>query len=404
VRILRLPNAREKGDVSDWLAAGGTREALIHLVEEAPVVTGTGPAHSGDPAEFGFRTVDKFLSECAAAAERRSFWVGMRAGEVSMLAGRAMAGKSTFACALSRALHLGIPLLGHVCLKAKVGYMALERNGVNVARLLKKWGLGEVHFLDRLPQMSLLELAAFVKAQIVEHGLEVVIVDHLQNFAKIKDSKDYSVVSLALEQFHPVAKETGAHILLLHHQGKTERGGVIDVMGSEAYRAAADTLLEAKAQGEDHFIRGEIRGGDGDLPRTKVRIDLETGEVQGIDAHQAEMDVVLDDIRRWLQNEVEAATMDEIQEALKLKRETINMALEAGVVDAIFERTGTGRKGSPYRFQLHGFSSQRTAGTAGTESESARNPNAQQDLFSSRPSGNGNADREPNPGAFEDLE
>jgi putative DNA primase/helicase len=36
VRVLALPGLAEKGDVSDWIAAGGTAEALKSLVDEAP--------------------------------------------------------------------------------------------------------------------------------------------------------------------------------------------------------------------------------------------------------------------------------------------------------------------------------------------------------------------------------
>lgn len=35
VRVVKLPVYKEKGDVSDWIAAGGTREALDALIEEA---------------------------------------------------------------------------------------------------------------------------------------------------------------------------------------------------------------------------------------------------------------------------------------------------------------------------------------------------------------------------------
>jgi hypothetical protein len=38
VRILRLPNLPPKGDVSDWIKAGGTREQLLELAAQAPVV------------------------------------------------------------------------------------------------------------------------------------------------------------------------------------------------------------------------------------------------------------------------------------------------------------------------------------------------------------------------------
>jgi hypothetical protein len=403
-RIVRLPNLPEKGDVSDWLAAGGSLDALLELVGQTRALTAADVKESTDSQFFGFRPVGEYLSEHMAAAGRKSFWAGiLREGEVSMLAGRAMAGKSTFACALTRALHLGVPLLGRDCVKAKVGYMALERNGANVARLLKAWGLDDVHFLDQLPPMPLAELAAFIKAEILRHGLEVVIVDHLQNLAKIRDSKDYSLVSLALEPLQKGSKEAGAHILVLHHQGKTEREGVIDVMGSEAYRAAVDTLLEAKARKPDYFVRGETRC-EADLLRTKVTINLETGEVESIDAHQAEMDATRDKIKGWLQTQPELATLDDIQTALELKRAAISAALAAGVEAGIFERSGAGKKGDPYRFQLFGFSSQGSAGTAGTESENPSKPAPDMDLFSSRPSGNRKADREPNPGAFEDLE
>ncbi|MEW6770443.1 MAG: DUF927 domain-containing protein [Bacillota bacterium] len=36
VRVLELPGLPEKGDVSDWLAAGGTKEELLQLAAEAP--------------------------------------------------------------------------------------------------------------------------------------------------------------------------------------------------------------------------------------------------------------------------------------------------------------------------------------------------------------------------------
>ena len=36
VKILELPGLPEKGDVSDWLAAGGTADQLFNLAEKAP--------------------------------------------------------------------------------------------------------------------------------------------------------------------------------------------------------------------------------------------------------------------------------------------------------------------------------------------------------------------------------
>ena len=51
VRILRLPNLPPKGDVSDWLDAGGTVEELCSLAGAAPIWSdsGSGEGLSGDP-------------------------------------------------------------------------------------------------------------------------------------------------------------------------------------------------------------------------------------------------------------------------------------------------------------------------------------------------------------------
>lgn len=192
--------------------------------------------------------------------------------------GRAMAGKSTFACVLARSSAIGVPLLGRECLKARVGHMALERNGSAVAELLRKWGVQHIWFLDELPPLTGNDLAAFLEEQIERHGLEIIIVDHLQNLVRVADANDYARVTLALEPFQRVAKRCGAHLLLLHHQGKTRREGAIDVMGSEAFRAAADVIIDATWSEGRHYVRANIRG-EADLRRMMAKIDLKTGEI-----------------------------------------------------------------------------------------------------------------------------
>ncbi len=356
--------------------------ALHHAEVLSPNTAGRRPS--------GFRTVREYLGEARSRSSKKSFWDRiLREGEVSLLVGRALAGKSTFACALARAVTFGDPLLGRECFQAKIGYMALERNGLAVARLFDKWSLSGLHFLDELPVMPLPELAKFLEEQIREHGLELLMVDHLQNLTKVRDSKDYSLVSIALEPLQRLAKSTGAHILLLHHQGKTEREGVIDVMGSEAYRAGADALIEAKKYGGQYFIRAEIRG-EADLPKTRVSINLSTGEVAAVDAAQAEMQDATTKISNYLNEQPEPLSADAIQEALELKRAVVRAALNAGSEDGTFARTGAGRKGEPFLYSVPATDQQqRERNCENTETAYAEN-----DLFRSRDDGNG---KEPNP-------
>ena len=86
-------------------------------------------------------------------SQKKSFWQGVLCtGEVSLLLGRPFAGKSTFACALTLALHRGDTLLGRPCIKTRVAYMALERNGRSIAELFETWGIADqVKFIIDTP-------------------------------------------------------------------------------------------------------------------------------------------------------------------------------------------------------------------------------------------------------------
>jgi hypothetical protein len=319
----------------------------------------------------GFRPLVDYLADLKQRSERKSFWSGvLREGEASILAGRAMAGKSTFACALARALANGGCFVGRDCRRSKVGYMALERNGATVAELFSKWGLvDEILFLDEVPPLNGEQLAAFLRGQIEEHALEVIIVDHLQNLVRVADANDYARVTVALEPFQKVAKSTGAHLMLLHHQGKTRREGEIDVMGSEAFRAAADVLIEATRSEGHHYVRGNVRVGE-DLPRTLVTVDLETGAVEAVDAQQADTASALDEIIAFLETQNEPLIADEIRDAVQLKAIVVSAALKSGVAeDGPLVRIGAGKRGNPYLYQLRQFDSRLSLGKAGIESQ-----------------------------------
>jgi predicted P-loop ATPase len=62
IRILELPDLPEKGDVSDWIAAGGTAEELLRLADEAPDWRHTNGGDRGHSAsDDGFKRNDRGL-------------------------------------------------------------------------------------------------------------------------------------------------------------------------------------------------------------------------------------------------------------------------------------------------------------------------------------------------------
>lgn len=70
VRVVRLPGLPDKGDVSDWLAAGHSRDDLLHLIGEAEVITADTlpPVESAESAGQGDTSVAGHVIRLVEAA------------------------------------------------------------------------------------------------------------------------------------------------------------------------------------------------------------------------------------------------------------------------------------------------------------------------------------------------
>ena len=66
---------------------------------------------------------------------------------------------------------------------------------------------------------------------------------HALRFVRVRDGNDYAEMSRALEAVILLARETGAHVLVVHHLGKGERSGGDAILGSTAIFATVDTAL-----------------------------------------------------------------------------------------------------------------------------------------------------------------
>ncbi len=82
IKLLELPNLPEKGDVSDWLAAGGTKEELLQLVEDCPEWEPSKPARRGKTKkeedecktrQVSFFTIDNTLFEQICVGSNSTF-------------------------------------------------------------------------------------------------------------------------------------------------------------------------------------------------------------------------------------------------------------------------------------------------------------------------------------------
>jgi Bifunctional DNA primase/polymerase, N-terminal/AAA domain/Primase C terminal 1 (PriCT-1) len=309
------------------------------------------PGKSGAPLRM--RTAKQFLAERRKQISKPVVWEGtLQAATFNMLLGRTFSGKSSCAAVLARQIHLGGIFLGRRCTKNKVGYFALERSGMRVAEYFEKWGIADdICYEGEIP---ISRAVATITAYIKEEQLGFIVIDHLQQAAPIQKGNDYANVEIALMPLVRIATETGCCILVLHHQKKPqmdEKGSIgdadeIEALGSDAYRALSETLVECSKRGGAYFVRSETRDLQ-DLPRTRVVIDFETGDVEAGDPQQEEVEKAAGVISKFLTDKP-PQTEKEIRAHVRgVNGRAVNEALRNS---GQFKRLGMGGHKEPFRY------------------------------------------------------
>ncbi|SHF60816.1 IclR helix-turn-helix domain-containing protein [Desulfofundulus australicus DSM 11792] len=248
IRVVELPGLPPKGDVSDWLAAGHTREELITLVERVQEWRPTPRQATAPSAKLpkGFSAVELVNADFPEPS-----WVipGLLPEGLALLVGRPKIGKSWLALNIAVAAASGGVALGKIKVeKASVVYLALEdqprRLKKRLASVLQGGAAPDGLFFytefPRLDQGGLLALEELI----TRRGAKLLIVDTL---AKMRPpgrrngnvyQEDYAVMG-ALKS---LADRYNAVVLLIHHQNKQGYVDVLDsISGSTGIGGAADT-------------------------------------------------------------------------------------------------------------------------------------------------------------------
>lgn len=272
VRCLVMPGVAEKGDVSDWLAAGGTAERLAQLASRGERIHPGGTAEEPDASEArqAARAIVQ-LAKPRALVDGESFvfdvpahpepvWGGQDAvawsrGEYLLMVGPSGTGKSTLGqqVVVSR-LGLRDDVLGMAVEPddRAVLYLALDRRD-QIARSLRRMvGDADREVLkarlkvwDRPIPVSVAKDREIIGALAEEVGAGMVVVDSLKDLApKLSDEE----IGAAIKDALTVACLDGVQVAALHHQRKKQAGGgkpkaLDDVYGSSWLTAGAGSVL-----------------------------------------------------------------------------------------------------------------------------------------------------------------
>ncbi len=347
VKVLELPGLPEKGDVIDWFNAGSTFEQLEGLAGQAPEYKPTDKGTTG----FHLTKLSDLYAEPDEAIDY--LWENtLIKGGLSLLVAKPKVGKSTLAQNLALALAKGeASFLGrNITTSGAVVYLAFEEKRGEVKRHFKKMGADEnlpifVH-VGIAPEQAIAELR---KAVIDKEAL-LAIVDPLQRLVRVPDLNDYSSVSLALEPLMQIARDTGCHILMIHHANKgIAREGGDSILGSTAIFGSVDCALFMKRTASCRTIESQQRYGE-DLPRTVLTYDVLTGltssggnleDVQIAECGKAILDLLTDN----------AITEKEIKEGITdHKGGAVSKSLRLLYEEGKIQRQGLGKKGDPYLY------------------------------------------------------
>lgn len=270
IRVVELPNLPRKGDVSDWLRAGGTAQALNDLADKAPVWR---------PKPVTRLPVVWYGDEDAAPPLSWLVKGLLVDGGLSAIYGPP--GTSKTFLALDMALHVahGRDWFGRRVSPGAVVYVSGEGQSGMLLRM-KAWrqekGDGTRAPFALVPtSVNLFDdtagaetLIDDVKAHAASLGLplRLIVLDTLSRMIGSGDEDKARDINVVVQRAEKIQRETGAHVLIVHHSGKDRDRGM---RGSNALLGAADAVIEVSRGEGSEFCEGKIvkvKDGSADAP------------------------------------------------------------------------------------------------------------------------------------------
>lgn len=244
IKRLDLPDLPPKGDVADWLQAGGDKATLMVLAKQAPVIE-TAP----EPKPDIYPLYDERHLMSMPPVEWMIDGVLTKHG-FSVMYGAPGTGKSFIAIDMALSMAHGLPWHGRATRQGVVLYIAGEGVG-GLGKRVKAWKLH-----NQVEDNGLLRVLPMAVDMMDEESIEKLLrtIDSLKDefsclvidtVARSMTGEENSATDMSafIRGCDTVKHHTGCGLLAIHHAGKDASRGINSMRGSSALAGAADTVL-----------------------------------------------------------------------------------------------------------------------------------------------------------------
>jgi len=179
----------------------------------------------------------------------------------------------------------------------------------------------------------------------------LLVVDPLFRLVRVRDGNSYAELYSALGPLIDTARETGTHILCLHHSAKASRPDAIDSpIGSTALAGAVSTLISMRRTENYRTMQTVQRIGD-DLSEMVLTFDPATRQLS-LGGLRENADVaslggaILTALAKGPMSEPEIC--EEVQAKTAIKRKALHELTRQGKIS----RSGSGKRGNPFKYEI----------------------------------------------------
>ena len=275
-------------------------------------------------------------------------------GGLSIVASKPKVGKST----ISRQLAVQISAPGEneyywlgrkVDVSGGVLLLALEEKRAQVREHLMETGVTKEHNLNVIfwaPPTD--DPIGKLHSTIQRTKPSLVIIDPMQRMLNLDDGNDYSQTTQALNPYVDLVRATGIHLMLIHHNRKSNEGDRGDqTLGSTGYFASVDTQITMTRDSNNRRFAVSMNRYGRDLE--KIVIDESAGKVATFDevnSHAIEEQIL--EILTKAQGRVKQKSVnDDCGKPPGFTEIVLKLVKENKV-----ERTGKGVRGNPYYLEV----------------------------------------------------